>query len=220
MPIRINLLAEQQAEEEARRRDPAKRAVWVAALLVTVMAVWTCWLYFKAGGAARDLEGIEAALKTLEKQAAITRTNLADIGRVERKLDALDALATNRFLWAPQLDVLQRVVTPNIQLTHVRADQRYVFTPAEKSSDPKKPGKKASVTERIVLTIDARDFGRIEDEHYRKFKEQLVKDAYFRSVLSNENNVSFKTFSAPIVEGGTNYFKFTLECVFPENVRN
>ena len=34
MPIRLNLLAEAQAAEEARRRDPVKRAVWMAALII------------------------------------------------------------------------------------------------------------------------------------------------------------------------------------------
>ncbi|MBI3875667.1 MAG: hypothetical protein HY300_06840 [Verrucomicrobia bacterium] len=219
MPIRINLLAEQQAEEEARRRDPAKRAAFVATLLAVLMGLWAGSLYLKVSGATRELDGIESALKQLEKQAGVTRTNLADIGRVERKMDALDALATNRFLWAPQLDVLQRVISSNIQLTRLKADQRYSATAAEKSSDPKKPGKRASVAERIALTIEGRDFGRIEDEHYRRFKEQLVADAYFRTIQTNENNVNFRGFSPPMVEGGTNYFKFTLESTFPEKVR-
>ena len=34
MPIRINLLAEAQAAEEMRRRDPVKRALWGASIVV------------------------------------------------------------------------------------------------------------------------------------------------------------------------------------------
>jgi len=41
MPIRLNLLAEAQAAEEARRRDPVKRAIWIGALLVSVVLVWS-----------------------------------------------------------------------------------------------------------------------------------------------------------------------------------
>lgn len=40
MPIRLNLLAEAQAMEEMRRRDPVKRAIWVGSLLVAVALAW------------------------------------------------------------------------------------------------------------------------------------------------------------------------------------
>ena len=33
MPIRLNLLAEAQAAEDLRRRDPVKRALWLARLM-------------------------------------------------------------------------------------------------------------------------------------------------------------------------------------------
>ena len=39
MPIRLNLLAEAQAAEEARRRDPVKRAIWLAALIIALMSI-------------------------------------------------------------------------------------------------------------------------------------------------------------------------------------
>ena len=38
MPIRLNLLAEAQALEESRRRDPVKRAVWAGVFLVLALA--------------------------------------------------------------------------------------------------------------------------------------------------------------------------------------
>ena len=34
MPIRINLLAEAQAAEEMRRKDPVKRAVWIGGFVI------------------------------------------------------------------------------------------------------------------------------------------------------------------------------------------
>ena len=54
MPIRINLLAEQQAAEELRRRDPVKRAIWVAGFFVVVVVVWSGYLQFKFGKRFRD----------------------------------------------------------------------------------------------------------------------------------------------------------------------
>ena len=44
MPIRINLLAEQLAEEDARRRDPVKRTAWVAGVVVALMGIWSLYL--------------------------------------------------------------------------------------------------------------------------------------------------------------------------------
>ncbi len=38
MPIRLNLLAEAQAAEEMRRRDPVKRALWLAGLIIAADA--------------------------------------------------------------------------------------------------------------------------------------------------------------------------------------
>jgi len=220
MPIRINLLAEQHAEEEARRRNPVKRAVLIVVLFALLLATWGASLYFKSTVASTELANTEAALHKTDKDAGTTRTNLTDIRKIEHKMDALAALATNRFLWAPQLDVLQRTISPNIQLMRVRADQRYTATAAEKSADPKKPGKKASVTERILVTMEGRDYGQQEEEFYNKFKEQLLADAYFRSVMTNTNGVGFKGFSGEIIENNTKYFKFTLDCAFPERVRS
>jgi hypothetical protein len=220
MPIRINLLAEQQAEEEARRRDPVKRAVWVVAVGALLMALWAGLLFTKGSQAATALSDSQARLAKIEKEAGVTRTNMQDIARIEKKMDALVALATNRFLWAPQLDVMQRAISAKIQLTRVRASQSYTATAAEKSPDGKKPGKKASVSERVVVTIEGKDFGTIEEQNYGKFKEQMFKDAYFRTALTNESGLQFKSFSPIIIEPSGSYFRFILECSFPEKIRN
>ncbi|MBM3875772.1 MAG: hypothetical protein FJ386_03520 [Verrucomicrobia bacterium] len=220
MPIRINLLAEQQAEEKARRQNPVKRAVLVVLFFAMLLALWGSSVFLKNSAAATELANTEASLHKMEKDAGATRTNLSDIRKIDQKMDALYALATNRFLWAPQLDVMQRAISPNIQLSRVRTEQRYVATVAEKSSDPKKPGKKASVTERITVIIEGRDSGRPEEQYYDKFKEKLLADTYFRSVMTNEAGVGFKQFSPVIVENNMSYFKFQLDCVFPERVRN
>jgi hypothetical protein len=48
MPIRINLLAEAQAAEELRRRDPVKRVIFCGALMVALMVVWSSSLKLRA----------------------------------------------------------------------------------------------------------------------------------------------------------------------------
>lgn len=46
MPIRINLLAEAQAAEEMRRKDPVKRSIWIGGFIVflTLLAALTLQL--------------------------------------------------------------------------------------------------------------------------------------------------------------------------------
>ena len=48
MPIRLNLLAEAQAAEETRRRDPVKRAMWISALIIVAILVWSSSLQLQA----------------------------------------------------------------------------------------------------------------------------------------------------------------------------
>jgi len=48
MAIRLNLLAETQAAEELRRKDPVKRVGWIGALLIAIMLVWSSSLQLKA----------------------------------------------------------------------------------------------------------------------------------------------------------------------------
>ena len=56
MPIRINLLAEAQALEEMRRKDPVKRAALAAGALVCLALVYSSYLQLRAG-IARVLSG-------------------------------------------------------------------------------------------------------------------------------------------------------------------
>lgn len=56
MPIRINLLNEALAEEDMRRRDPVKRAIFIGVFLVAVSLVWfsSAWLEFKLTQQKKD----------------------------------------------------------------------------------------------------------------------------------------------------------------------
>ncbi|HXG47613.1 MAG TPA: hypothetical protein VNO52_08310, partial [Methylomirabilota bacterium] len=67
MPIRINLLAEAQAAEELRRKDPVKRAALVAGALVTGVAAWSGTLQFQVLRSKRDLGQLEARWRSIEK---------------------------------------------------------------------------------------------------------------------------------------------------------
>ena len=106
MPIRLNLLAEAQAAEDLRRRDPVKHAIWLAGLLVALMLVWSSGLYLKAMIARRALGRVEGQItvRTNDFQQVLDFRNKT--GDIETKLAALVQLATNRFLNGTLLNAL------------------------------------------------------------------------------------------------------------------
>jgi hypothetical protein len=127
MPIRINLLAEEQAAEEMRRRDPIKRALWVGSVLMFAMIVWIALTQMNVNAARSELAGHEARVKQLEDSSKTVRANQMLAADTESKVRALDKYSTNRFLWGTLLDAVQLSYVDNIRLVEVRADQRYGF---------------------------------------------------------------------------------------------
>jgi len=128
MPIRINLLADQQAAEESRRRDPIKRVIFggcavlvllIGLIITTQMQVWAARHELTQQNA--KLEGIDKPSKQVKnKQVA----SLDAAGR----LHALERYSGTRFFWGTFLDALQHVTVDNIRLIEVRAEQKYVTT--------------------------------------------------------------------------------------------
>ena len=45
---------------------------------------------------------------------------------MDRKLSALEALSTNRFLWAPVLNALQKTMVDHVQVTKLKGDQAFL----------------------------------------------------------------------------------------------
>jgi uncharacterized membrane protein YgcG len=116
MPIRINLLAEVQALEDMRRRDPVKRAIYVAVLLVLAILVWSSSLQLKSMIAKGELSRLEGQIgarnaeykSVLEKQRRLSDTTL--------RLAKLHELASNRVLYGTILNSLQQNTMDDVQL--------------------------------------------------------------------------------------------------------
>ena len=222
MPIRINLLAEAQALEEARRRDPVKRAIWVGGFLVALMLVWSAWLFSKAGLANHELKQLQTQLDTRStkyQQALDAQKKLAD---VNWKLAQLQSLAKNRFLFATLLNALQQTSADDVQLLRLKADQSWSLTEevkAKQQDDRVIPGKPASVTERAVIKLDARDHGPNPGDQVPKFKRAVAESPYFQALLGKTNEVRLTSLSPPQPIDGAQCVLFSLECRLPEKTR-
>jgi hypothetical protein len=210
MAIRINLLAEAQAAEDLRRRDPVKRVIIFGVLLVAAMLVWSGSLQLKVIVANRNLSSVQYQIDTETNTYQMALSNNAKITTAKKKLLELRQLTDARLLEGNLLNVLQKVTVDNVQLMRVRVNQSYIL----------RGGKTPAVTERTSVTLDARDSSANPGDQVGKFKAALAGYPYFKETLDPTNNISLTDESPPEADAdGKNFVLFTLECHFPDKTR-
>jgi hypothetical protein len=223
MPIRINLLAEAQAAEELRRRDPVKRAIFIGISLVVVALVWSGMVEVNAILANEHLYGVQMEIDTKTNAYQRVVIDQRKIGVIQAKLAALQKLQAARFLQGSLLDALQHATVDGVQLTRLRVDQAYLLTEGTESqtnSDRVIAGRPATVKERIIAHLDARDFSANPGDQVNRFKDVIAKQAYFQATLDKTNGVQLANPpSAPQTDAGKPYVMFTLDCRYPEVTR-
>lgn len=221
MPIDINLLAEAQAAEELRRRDPAKRSLLVSTAVIGLILLWCLVVQVQILRANAEFKTNEARWKGMEKKHAEVTEDLKKSGDIERKLGALDRLSTNRFLLGSTLDALQQTVVDKVQAVRLKTEQ--VFTSVEavaaKTNASKVvPGKPAAAIEKVLITIEAKDW-RPVDQNYNKFKEAIAKYPIFQTNLAKADALRLTSLSKPSYDPSdpvAAFVMFTLEMQFPE----
>lgn len=228
MPIRINLLAETQALEDQRRRDPVKRVILAGAVLVALMLAWSSSLMLKTMLAKSDQSRIESDLNSRTNDYRQVLENKRLLAEDNQKLAALHRLSTNRFLVGNFLDAFQRTTVEGVQLVHLKLDLNYTVTeevkPAKKEDGddgaPAAPAKPATATEKISFALNARDASPQSGDAVNKFKESLATADYFREILAGQNEIKLKSLSAPQKDlDGRPFVLFALEANLPEKKR-
>ncbi len=223
MPIHINLLAEAQAAEELRRRDPVKRAIFIGVSLVVVTLGWSGVVQVNAFLAKERFIGVQGAINAQTNAYQRVESERKKIGTIQTKLAALQKMQDARFLQGSLLDALQHATVDNVQLTRLRVDQAYFLTEgtdAQTNGDRVVAGHLTTVKERIIAHLDARDFSANPGDQINKFKEVIAKEAYFQAMLDKTNGVQLANPpSAPQNDAGKLYVMFTLDCRYPEVTR-
>jgi hypothetical protein len=221
MPIRINLLAEAQALEDLRRRDPVKRGIRLAVLLVVVVLGFSGYLQTKVMKIKSEVKNLAA-----EEQKGTNAFNHVILNKkkweeANEKLGRLLQLRTNRFLNGTLLDALQHTTVDDVQLTRVKILHEYVTVEETKKKDAEGKvigiAKPASATEKVVLTLEARDNS--GGEQTIRYRDAIATNAYFQSMLSKTNEVRLTSSQQQTGADGKNTVVFTLECRFPEKIR-
>jgi hypothetical protein len=215
MPIHLNLLAESQAAEELRRRDPVKRVVIATVLVVVLMFVWWSWLQLRVMVANSNLSQVEAQIQLHTNEYQVVVVNEKKVADARANLAALRKLANNRFLQGNLLNALQNATVPGVQLVRLAVGQTYSAAQPAGSAQTAPP-----VTERIIVTLDALDFSSDPGDQVNKFKDAIGQEPYFRTQLGKTNDVRLTNLSAPQVDpSGKASVVFTMQCTYPDRTR-
>ena len=223
MPIRINLLAEALVAEDRRRRDPAKRVLFAGALLVAVALVWSSSLMLKGMLAKKDLAQVQNEIQVRTNEYDRVQLSTKKIADANSKVEDLKKLSAARFLQGSLLNALQQATMPGVQLTRLRVDQTYAFTEGTKSQTNRfgvVAGRPPVVTEKVVLTLDAKDSSANPGDQVNRFNDAIAQQTYFQTMLDKTNGIRLASLSAPQTgPDGKPYVLFTLECRFPAQSR-
>jgi hypothetical protein len=224
MAIRINLLAEDQVAEEMRRKDPVKRAIWLASFVVFLVLLWGLTLYLKCIIARTEVNNLEAKWKSMEKAAKQVEVARKNAVEVAHRLSALTQFSTNRFLWANALEALQHSCVDNIQVIHLKADQMFYSNEGSKprtNDAATATGKVPTAVEKISLLLEAKDFSARVAEQVPRYKEALANAPFFQARLQRTNSVLLTSMSSPQGEGQKRaaYAVFGLQLNFQEKER-
>ena len=225
MPIRLNLLAETHAAEEERRRDPVKRALWLAALIIVVILAWSSFLQLRVTLANSDVGRLEAQISARTNEYSSILDNNNKIADINHKLEALRRLSADRLLEGTLLGALQKTTVDDVQLLRLRVDQTYVSVEGAKAHTNDQnvliPAKLPTRTEKILLTLEGVDSSANPGDGLNKYKDALTTNAYLKQMLVKTNGISLKNLAPPQISplNGKPSVNFTLECRYPDKTR-
>ncbi len=226
MPIKLNLLAEVQSAEEIRRKDPLRYAIYCSAGVILVVLLWVCMNQMFISGKNKELSGLNSSWERMKPQYNLIQSNLAYLNDLHQQLNQLTNYVTNRFLWANVLNALQQCITnvsKNVQFTRFRTDHSFQVT---QPSLEVKEGKKIVVpglsVEKIKFLIEAKDYGKEEEDNVVRLREAIAEFPFFKERLDRARGVRLESLSPRINDPENperSYVVFTIECEFPDKTR-
>ncbi len=226
MPIRINLLEENLVQEEQRRKDPVKRAVWIGGFIVFLVGLWALRTQTALMSARSELARDSASFQAIEKKFSNVSEDNRALGDIDVKLGALARYSTNRFLWGSALQAVQSSITDDIQFTRLRTLQTYRAIepePPKKSAGKTIPGKPGASFESMTITVDAKDYARPAVQNYNRLKTSMTTNSFFNTFLKGTDGFKLANVSQPVAdpaEPGRQFIAFSVEAVFPEVQRD
>jgi hypothetical protein len=222
MPITINLLAEAHAMEELRRRDPVKRVILAGIVGVAVILTWSSLLLATKISRNGDLSREQSEVKSQASEYAQILQSRKSLEEGKVKLDALYLLATNRFLMGSLMNAMQAPIA-NVQLVRFRVSQNYIVQEEVKArvvDGEQITARPARSTEKIVITLNAKDTSPVSGDAVNKYRDSLSTAPYFQDLLGKGNEFRLTQRGTPQTDNdGKSYVLFTVEAYLPDKTR-
>jgi len=208
MPIQINLLTEALAQEERRKKDPVKRAIFAGALLVALTLVWFSSISLEHMVANSNLARVQNEIQAHTNDYNVVVGNMKKINAEQSSLDALQKLSSARFLQGNLMNALQQLYVSNVCLMSLQVDQSYT------------PSGSGSVVEHVMLTLNAKDSSPNPGDQVNPCKDAIGQLPFFKYSLQTNDGVKLSTLSAPeSAPGSKSFVLFTIQCRFSDQTR-
>lgn len=210
-----------------RRRDPVKRGIWIGSFLVFLVLLYAGSLYMNISAAKSELARQQKQWDSLAARYKTANDNISASGAVEKKLNSLVRVSTNRFLWGSTFNALQQTVIENVQVVRLHTDQSFLpieALPAQKDGTGKviRAAKPPQALEKVSLLIDGKDWNPAEQNIF-KFRTAIANFPYFQAHLAKNEGVKLNNMSTPSrdpADPTKQWQDFTLELRFPDTVRD
>jgi hypothetical protein len=192
MPIKINLLAEQLDEVEARRKDPVKRTIWGAGTVVGLFVLFLILGQTSFWKKRSNLNNLDKELEALQPRIDASSNQWNEVINIEGKINNLDRYITNRFQWTLPLNALQFSTLPKIKVTSFEARQYFTNSIAKVDTGSFPIAQKA-VNEKWFASDNP--IAEIKKEFERKLEERINNDPLLKT---NRSFLTMKEVKTPI----------------------
>jgi hypothetical protein len=171
MPIRINLLEEEQKAKLARKRDPVMFSVRCGLLGLGLLLAFSAVLYSKEQSLRARVTGLKEEWDRRQPRFTATEMNIKTYQKLVAKSELVRSQAETRFLWAPELELYKDIIPSSVQITRF-VGHRDVHTPAPVAGSKAPP---PSPNESVKVTLEGLVEGNRPELVVHDFLTQLKK---------------------------------------------
>lgn len=150
MPIRINLLEEEQKAKLARQRDPVMLTTRFSALGVCLVLAVSVILFTRERALKEQFVTLQTEWRQRQPQSQKIYEQIHVFEKLVAKTDVVRTQLENRFLWAPQLELYKDVIPSTVQITRY-VGRREVTTPAPPAPGTNGPAPKPTQTVKVTM---------------------------------------------------------------------
>src|SRR5438093_627431 len=129
MPISINLLQEEQLQAVAHIYDPLKIVLRISYAVVGALLLWIGFMFFNRQRIESELKRVRAEWEQIRQNADRLRPIKEERLTIHTKLLAYAQYSSQRLLWGSELEMLRKLVPPEIYLTDIMGGSEFKMVP-------------------------------------------------------------------------------------------